>query len=47
MDGQPPSKIGEIIGVDTEEDEYNNRLTSIFYGVPLAQSIFFYRFSYT
>ncbi|PKF61706.1 MltA-interacting MipA family protein [Psychromonas sp. psych-6C06] len=35
-----PSNIGEIINGDTEKDEYNNRLSSLFYGIPLTESIF-------
>ena len=35
-----PSNIGEIISGEGEKDEYNNRLTSLFYGVPLAEGIF-------
>lgn len=35
-----PSNIGKIINGETEKDEYNNRLTSLFYGVPLSESIF-------
>lgn len=35
-----PSNIGEIIGGNTETDEYNNRLTSLFYGIPIAESLF-------
>jgi len=35
-----PSNIGEIVSGETEKDEYNNRLTSIFYGIPLSESIF-------
>ncbi|WP_022942365.1 MipA/OmpV family protein [Psychromonas hadalis] len=35
-----PSNIGEIIGGETEKDQYNNRLTSIFYGIPLTETLF-------
>jgi len=35
-----PSNISGIIHGDTERDEYNNRLTSLVYGVPLTESIF-------
>jgi outer membrane protein len=35
-----PSNIGEIFHLEAEKDEYNNRLTSLFYGVPIAESLF-------
>ncbi|MEH6451895.1 MAG: MipA/OmpV family protein [Psychromonas sp.] len=35
-----PSNIGDILKGNTETDEYNNRLTSLFYGIPLAESLF-------
>ncbi len=35
-----PSNIGEIISGDTEKDEYNNQLTSVFYGIPLTDELF-------
>lgn len=35
-----PSNIGEILTGGTESDEYNNRMTSLFYGIPLAESLF-------
>ncbi|GLS90880.1 MltA-interacting MipA family protein [Psychromonas marina] len=35
-----PSNLNGIIHGNTEKDEYNNRLTSIFYGIPLSESIF-------
>lgn len=35
-----PSNIGEIIRGNTESDEYNNQMTSLFYGIPLAESLF-------
>ena len=35
-----PSNIGDIIHGDTEKDPYNNRLTSLFYGMPLTESLF-------
>lgn len=34
-----PSNISEIIRFNSEKDEYNNRLTSVFYGYPLAESL--------
>ncbi|HEY5716428.1 MAG TPA: MipA/OmpV family protein, partial [Psychromonas sp.] len=35
-----PSNISEIIRFKSEKDEYNNRLTSLFYGIPIAESLF-------
>jgi len=35
-----PSNIGDIISGDSEKDEYNNRLTSIYYGLPLTDQLF-------
>lgn len=35
-----PSNIGEIIRFNSEKDEYNNRMTSIFYGYPLTETLF-------
>ncbi|WP_019613637.1 MipA/OmpV family protein [Psychromonas ossibalaenae] len=35
-----PSNIGEIIRFNSEKDEYNNRLTSLFYGFPLSETLF-------
>ena len=35
-----PSNLSEIIHFDTEKDPYNNRLTSLFYGIPLTESLF-------
>lgn len=35
-----PSNIDEIIHGNTEKDPYNNQLTSLFYGYPLADEIF-------
>jgi len=35
-----PSNIGDIISGDAEKDEYNNRLTSLFYGIPLTETLF-------
>jgi outer membrane protein len=35
-----PSNIGDIIRGDTEKDEFNNQLTSVFYGVPLTDELF-------
>jgi outer membrane protein len=35
-----PSNIGDILMLNTEEDEQNNQLTSIFYGHPIADSLF-------
>ncbi len=34
-----PSNLGEIISGETEKDPYNNQLTSLFYGHPLADSL--------
>ncbi len=35
-----PSNIGDILAGDTEKDEFNNQLTSLFYGVPLTDELF-------
>jgi len=35
-----PSNIGDILTGDTVKDEYNNQLTSIFYGLPLTDELF-------
>jgi outer membrane protein len=35
-----PSNIGEVISGGSEEDEYGNTMTSLFYGVPLAETLF-------
>ena len=35
-----PSNLGEIVSGDTENDKYNNQLTSIFYGHPLTDELF-------
>jgi outer membrane protein len=35
-----PSNIGDILAGDTVKDEYNNKLTSIFYGLPLTDELF-------
>ncbi|PCI57626.1 MAG: MltA-interacting MipA family protein [Gammaproteobacteria bacterium] len=35
-----PSNIGDILAGDTKKDEYNNKLTSIFYGLPLTDELF-------
>ncbi len=35
-----PSNIGDIIAGDTEKDEYNNQLTSLYYGLPLTDELF-------
>jgi len=35
-----PSNLNDIIGGNTEKDPYNNQLTSLFYGYPLANEIF-------
>ncbi|WP_028111079.1 MipA/OmpV family protein [Ferrimonas futtsuensis] len=35
-----PSNLGEILGFDWEEDPYNNQLTSVFYGIPLTDTLF-------
>jgi len=35
-----PSNLDDIISGNTEKDPYNNQLTSLFYGYPLADEIF-------
>lgn len=35
-----PSSLGEIIGFNVEDDAQDNQLTSIFYGHPIADSLF-------
>ncbi|MCQ1060009.1 MipA/OmpV family protein [Photobacterium sp. ZSDE20] len=35
-----PSNIGEIFSGNTEKDEFNNQLTSVFYGHPLTDELF-------
>ena len=35
-----PSNIGDILALDSVDDEQNNQLTSIFYGHPVADSLF-------
>lgn len=35
-----PSDLGSILRWETEEDPYSNRLTSLFYGHPLADELF-------
>lgn len=35
-----PSNIGDIVTGNTESDDYNNQLTSIFYGHPLTDELF-------
>ncbi len=35
-----PSDLGSILGGDIEDDEYNNQMTSVFYGHPLTDSLF-------
>jgi len=35
-----PSNIGDILAGDTVKDEYNNQLSSIFYGLPLTDELF-------
>ncbi|MFV2060558.1 MAG: MipA/OmpV family protein [Gammaproteobacteria bacterium] len=35
-----PSNLGTVIRFDSENDEQNNQLTSIFYGHPIADSLF-------
>jgi len=35
-----PSNIGEILAGDTVKDEFNNQLSSIFYGLPLTDELF-------
>ena len=40
-----PSNIGDIFKFDIESDEFNNQLTSVFYGLPVADSLFGVPFS--
>ncbi|KJY84858.1 MltA-interacting MipA family protein [Vibrio galatheae] len=35
-----PSNIGDIIGLQSEKDPYNNQMTSLFYGHPLTDELF-------
>ena len=35
-----PSNIGDIFKFDIESDEFNNQLTSVFYGIPVADTLF-------
>lgn len=35
-----PSNIGDILAGDSVKDEYNNQLTSVFYGLPLTDELF-------
>lgn len=35
-----PSNIGDIFRGDTVKDEFNNQLTSLFYGIPLTDELF-------
>ena len=35
-----PSNMGDILALDSVDDEQNNQLTSIFYGHPIADSLF-------
>jgi outer membrane protein len=35
-----PSNIGDIIAGDSVKDEYNNQLTSVYYGLPLTDELF-------
>jgi outer membrane scaffolding protein for murein synthesis (MipA/OmpV family) len=35
-----PSNIGDILAFNTEDDEQNNQLTSLFYGHPIADDLF-------
>jgi outer membrane protein len=35
-----PSNIGDILAGDTVKDEYNNQLSSVFYGLPLTDELF-------
>ncbi|WP_229360264.1 MipA/OmpV family protein [Ferrimonas sediminicola] len=35
-----PSNLGEILNFDWEKDPYNNRLSSLFYGIPLTDTLF-------
>lgn len=39
-----PSNFGDILGLDWEPDEQGNRITSVFYGHPLADSLFGFDF---
>ncbi|MCE2573418.1 MipA/OmpV family protein [Motilimonas eburnea] len=39
-----PSNIGEIFSFNREKDPYNNSLTSVFYGHPLASKLFDFPF---
>ncbi len=40
-----PSNIGEIIRFNSEKDPYDNKLTSLFVGIPLADDLFDIPFS--
>ncbi len=35
-----PSNLGSILNFDVEKDPYNSQLTSLFYGLPLTDSLF-------
>ncbi|MGR5129940.1 MipA/OmpV family protein [Photobacterium swingsii] len=35
-----PSNMGDILAGETEKDEFNNQLTSVFYGHPLTDNLF-------
>ena len=35
-----PSNIGEILALDTQSDQYNNQMSSLFYGHPLTDQLF-------
>nr|WP_284190609.1 MipA/OmpV family protein [Vibrio zhanjiangensis] len=35
-----PSNIGEILALETESDQYNNQMSSFFYGHPLTDQLF-------
>ena len=35
-----PSDLGEILALDIDDDEFNNKMTSVFYGHPLSDQLF-------
>ena len=35
-----PSDLGEILALDIEDDPFNNKMTSVFYGHPLSDQLF-------
>jgi len=35
-----PSDLGEILSLDIEDDEFDNKMTSVFYGHPLSDQLF-------